>query len=258
MGGRTAGNDHDLMNLTDLLVCHPQFLNLNPVPLNPWRKSIHDSLWLFVHLLQHEMFIPALLGSIHIPLNPYRLLHNLFFIHVEKLHGLFRHTDNLFILDKIDIPGITKHRRNIRSNNASAFCMAHNQRAVLAHCIKFIRMIPEHNSQSIRPFHPVHDFRNCLQRVPLVIIVQKMGNHFRICLRHEFISPFHKFLLKLQIVLNNTIMNHYDTFICIKMRMGIHIRRRAVSRPACMADSHGSRKHCPVMGQFTQYLQPPL
>ena len=66
--------------------------------------------------------------------------------------------------------------------------MSYDKRAILADGIQFSRMILENYSQSIGPLHPVHDFRHCLQRITMIIIVQKMGDHLCVRLRYEFIT----------------------------------------------------------------------
>ena len=141
------------------------------------------------------MFIAALLGSVHIPLDPDRLLADRFLIHTEELHRLFCHADDLFILNKIYLSGIPKHRRHIRGNDAAPVRMPYDQRTVLAYRIEFLRMILEDDPQGIRPLHTVHDLGDRLQRIPLIIIIQKMGNDLRIRLGHKLIPVLLKLFL---------------------------------------------------------------
>ena len=85
-----------------------------------------------------------------------------------------------------------------------------------------------------------------------------MCNDLRIRLRDKLISMLFKLLLKLQIILNNTVMDNNDTLITVKMRMGVRIGRRTMGSPSCMPDPHRSGKRCSVMRQFAQYLKPAL
>ncbi len=86
----------------------------------------------------------------------------------------------------------------------------------------------------------MHQLSDGLQGISLVIIVQQMGHHLSVRVGTKGIASLLQLFLQLQIVLNDTIMHHYNGFICIKMGMGIRIRGRSVSRPAGMADTDGS------------------
>ena len=197
------------------------------------------------------MLISALLGCIHIPLNTHRLLFNRLLIYAEEFHGILFQPYDLFILNKIYIPRILKNCRNVRSNDASPRRVPYDQRTVLPDRIKFIRMIFKNNSEGIGPFHPVHDLCHGTKGIPIIIVIQKMRNNFRICLRNKRISFFLKPFFKLQIIFNNTVMYDHDTLILIKMRMRVRIRGRAMSRPPRMSDPHRSRQSRPVMSQLT-------
>ena len=136
--------------------------------------------------------------------------------------------------------------------------MAYDQRAVFADGIKFFRVIPENDPQRIGAFHPVHDLCHGLQGIALIIIIQQVGDHFRIRLGYKHIPVALQLLFQLQIIFNDPVVDHHDTLILVKMRVGIHIRRRTMGRPAGMADTKGSGKGLPAMSQFTKHFQPPL
>ncbi len=90
MRSRAARHNHDLLNLPDLLIGHPQFFYHDLILLDPGRECIHDRFRLLIHFLKHEMLISAFLSRIHIPLNPYRFFLNRLFVHIEELHRVLR------------------------------------------------------------------------------------------------------------------------------------------------------------------------
>ena len=51
MGGRAAGHDLNLLDLQNLLIRHPQFLDHDLPLLDPWGKCICDGFWLLIHFL---------------------------------------------------------------------------------------------------------------------------------------------------------------------------------------------------------------
>ena len=169
------------------------------------------------------MLISAFFCCIGIPLNMLRSFLDFFFIYIEKLHRIFFHTYNLFIFYKIYISCIFQHCRNIGCDHTSVFCLSHDQRTVFSHCIKFIRMILEHDPKCIGPFYSMHYLCNRLQRVSLIIVIQKMCQYFGICLRHKLIPFFLQLLFEFQIVFNNSIVHNNNIFIFVIMWMCIYI-----------------------------------
>ena len=109
----TAGNNHQLLHRADVFVRHIQFFNYDLISPDPRRKRICDRLRLLVHLLEHKMLIAALFRSIHVPFDVDRLFLDLLFIHIEELHRILLHADDLFIFDKINISRILQYRRHI-------------------------------------------------------------------------------------------------------------------------------------------------
>ena len=51
MGGRAAGHDLNLLDLQNLLIRHPKFLDHDLPLLDPWGKCICDGFWLLIHFL---------------------------------------------------------------------------------------------------------------------------------------------------------------------------------------------------------------
>ena len=183
---------------------------------------------------------------------------NRLLIYIEKLHRFFCQPHDLFIFYKYNISRVFQYCRYVRRNNASSICMTYDQRAVFTHRIQFFRMVAENNSQCIRSFHTVHYFRDGPERIPIIIVVQKMSDDLSICLRDKVVSLFFQFFLQFQIIFNNSVVNNNDTFICIKMWMRIDIGRSPMSGPARMPDSKGSGKFLSPMADLIQHLQASL
>ena len=251
----TAGNNINLADGTDFLVRHSQFLNDNIVFFQPWIQSIADGSRLFMHLFQHEVFVSAFFRRVNVPVDVGRPLFQFFFVDVIEGQGISGQLYNFFILHKIYITGIFQNRRNVRRDKIAFLSCSDDQRAVFPHRINLIRMISEQNSKGVRPLHPVHDLHDGVQRVSVVIVIQHMGNNFRIRFRYKLIAAAFHFLFQFYVIFDDSVVDHNDGLVFIEMRMGVGIGRAAVSRPAGMTNPGSSRQDRSVLSQFFQHLQ---
>ena len=128
------------------------------------------------------MLISAFFCRIYIPFNMDRLLLNPLFVHIKEFHGILLHADDLFIFDKIHVSGVLQYCRHVRSDNAPIRRMSHDQRAVLAHCIKFVRKVFEDDTKRIRPFHAVHDLCDRTEGITVIVVIKQMGDDLGICI----------------------------------------------------------------------------
>ena len=83
-----------------------------------------------------------------------------------------------------------------------------------------------------------------------------MCQHLCVCLGHELIAFICQHLPKLDIVLDNAVMDHRDRPVRIKMGMCIDIVGHAMGCPSRMADAADTGHRLPSMGQILQDLQP--
>ena len=77
-----------------------------------------------------------------------------------------------------------------------------------------------------------------------------MSHHLGICLGEELITVLLQSLTDLQIVLDDTVMNHRNGLLAVKMWMGIGVVGFSMGRPTGVSDTNGSRHIRPIMGQL--------
>ena len=135
------------------------------------------------------MFIAALFCRIRIPLNRDRLFRNLLLINSVEMHMVRTQTDNLLILNKINLSRVFQNRRHIRCNKAPILVLTDNQRTVLADRKHLVRMVCKQNAQRIGTLHTMHNLCNRLERIPLIIIVNQVRQNFRVGVRCKLV-PF--------------------------------------------------------------------
>ena len=245
----------DLIYTPKLLVRHFQFFNHNIIIHNSGRYRVRDGSGLFVHFLQHKMLIARLLRRVRIPVDGGRLLGQLLLIQRKELKAVGPQNGHLLIFHIIYGSGIFQNSRNIRGNKASPVVLPHNQRTVFSGRINLTGMVCKHDSQSIGAFHPVKHLGDGFHGIPLVIIIQQMGQHLRIGLRHKMVTLVGKLLFQWNIILNNTVMHHRDTALLIGVRMGVVIAGRAVGGPSGVADAAASRHGLSSPGKVFQNFQ---
>ncbi len=71
----------------------------------------------------------------------------------------------------------------------------------------------------------------------LVMVADEMGENFRVRLRHKLVSLGQQAFLQKLVVLDDAVVDEGDLAGLVEVRVGIGIGRRAVRRPAGMADA---------------------
>ena len=202
------------------------------------------------------MLVAALLRRVHIPVDVDGLLLDGLLIHVEELHLFPRHADDLLVLDKDHVPGVLQHSRHIGSDDAAVLRVSHDEGTVLADRVELIRVVTENDAEGVGSLHPVHDLGDGPQGIPVIVVVQKLGDDLRVRLRDEGIPLLLQLLLQLDIVLDDAVVHHRDGPARVKMGVGVHIRGRPVGGPPGMPDPQGAGQHLPAVAHLIEYFQP--
>ena len=91
---------------------------------------------------------------------------------------------------------------------------------------------------------------NGFHGVSLIVVIQHVCQHLRVCLGDEMVASLRQLFPKGQIILNDAVVHHRDGFLFIEMRVGVHIAWSAVRGPAGMTDSQRSRHGGAVVGEL--------
>ena len=95
-------------------------------------------------------------------------------------------------------------------------------------------------------------------KVFLIIIVDQLYRHLRICLRIKRIAIADQLILQFLIILDDTVVYSHDIPVITDMRMCIILRRLPMCRPARVTDTTGPG-HCrPVIRLLCEHLQASL
>ena len=146
-----------------------------------------------MNFFYHEMFKSRFLRRFCIPFNCFRLFLDLITIQIVERDLPFSDTSHLQISNIINISGIFKNCRNIRSNISFAVCNTNDHRTVFSCHPDLPRIILKHQFQSIRTAYTHHRFRDRIDRTQiifLIIVVHQLDHNFCICLTVKSIAMF--------------------------------------------------------------------
>ena len=115
--------------------------------------------------------------------------------------------------------------------------------------------ILEDDPKRIGPFHTVHDLCDRAQRVSVIVIVKQVRNDFGVCVRDKLIAFLHQLLFQLQVVFDNPVVHDRNASVSVQMRMSVHIRRLAVSRPSRMADPEYARHGTAAVSDLLEHFE---
>ena len=201
------------------------------------------------------MRVAFLFSRMNIPVDLTGVLLHLVSVDIVEMDFPALQMGDLFILQVVDCSRVFQYGRYVRGDKSGIFCCPHNQRAVFSRRKNFPGAVRKQNSQRIGSFQTAENRGNGFQRIPLIIIVEKVDYHLCICIGDKFITLFHQILFVIQIILNNTVMYNRNRFVFVGVRMRIAYRRLPVRRPAGMSDTAGSRKRGASVRLVIQYLQ---
>ena len=251
----SAGYYMDFLDGKKLRITHSQLFYHNIISLDSGAEGIRNRFGLLIHFLQHKMLIAGLFRGFRIPVNGHRLLLHFFLIHVVNMKAVGSQADDFLVFNIGHGSCVFQDCRDIGSDEAAFSVLPDDEGAVFSYRKQLPGKISEQDSQGVGAFHTVKDLGNGYHGILIIVIIQHMGEHFRIRFRNKLIPSALQLLFQREIILYNSVMYNGNSTLRIKMGMGIHIAGRSMSCPPGMADSKHSRHSCSVMCQFLQNLQ---
>ena len=254
---RAACHDIDFRKTFNLLFGHGDAVQLDgTVLVEPAGQRLIKSLRLLIDLLQHEMIIAFLFGSIRIPGHMEHIPVHFLPVFVIDLHAVRCQHYHFIIFNQIDFFHVLQQSRNIRCDKVASLPQTCDQRRILADCHDLFRFCGSDHADGICPSHFRYSLIHCILQITVIVDANQMGDDLRIGFRpeHNTVVP-HQHFLQFHIVFDNPVMNHRNGSVPVQMGMGIEIRRCSMGGPPGMADT-GSAGHGIIADEVLQVGNP--
>ena len=162
-----------------------------------------------------------------------------FTVSSKEIHMVAVKNCNFFLIKEIYIPCVLQNRRNITCDKVFTLTKTYNEWTFLAGSNNAVRKILAHYTKRIRTFQLLQGHQHCLKNLAclFVIIIDKVGNNFRISLTAEYNPLILKPCLESSIIFNDTVMNNRNRAAFVGMGMGIQFTGLTMRCPTGMTNT---------------------
>ena len=211
-------------------------------------RLLHD-------LLEHEVLVAALFGSLDVPRDAGDgLLHGLSGA-VKDGITVGTHLGELTVVEIDHIFRVRHERRHVRGKEVFTRADADDQRAAVAREEHLVRAIGAQDADRIAALQAAERLHDGVLQVAVagVVHIQQVDDDLRVRLavEHEALSLQH--LAQLHEVFDDAVLHDGELAVIAHVRVGIRLRRRAVRCPARMAEADIAVKVATVM-RFGQQI----
>jgi hypothetical protein len=253
---RAAREDDHAAEVPNLLVRHPELLELEPAVAHAPADRLGDGLRLLVDLLEHERLVAALLGGLEIPVDlGRRVLERLLAVGPREDGAFGRDRDDVAVVDQLHHLRLGQERGDRRREEHLAFADADDERALLPRPDEQSRVVVVDDDErevalelAVRLVHGVDE-------VALVVLLDEMHDDLGVGLRRERVPVGDQRVLELAVVLDDPVEDDCDLRVVARReRMRVLLGDAAVRRPARVAEA-GRRLRAVRAGDFLQLLK---
>ena len=252
--GGAAGDNEDFLNLPQFVISEVESLQIDrPLVLeNPAGQGIGNGARLLVDFLEHEMAIAAFLRHQRTPGDRFRRFFLAISLPGRKMQIAVLLEDNEFaIVEKDHLAGMRKHGGNVGGDKKFAVSLADDQGGAEFGGDHRPRFLLAEDGDRIgaanlgkRQAHGFFEIAGALD-----MVLDQVGDDFRIGLRTESMPGFPQALLEGEIVLDDAVVHNDDAAGIVRMR--VRLRWPAVGCPAGMADA-AAPLHRPLLQRLFQ------
>ena len=249
---RAAGGDHDFSYTTKFLGCKAEIIQLDMAFMNSGCQSRLHGTGLLHDLFEHEMLITALFRRFDTPCDAADRLVNDRAGAIIDRDALRCQLRKLAVIQIQGVTGIGYQRRHVRGKEVFANTDTKDQRTGFPHRYDFPRTVGAENAEGIGACQSGSRSHDGFLKIPMVVHLDQMDDHFCIRLTAEGIAVCGQFLPQSHIILDDAVMNHRKPSVTAHVRMGIGIGRRSMGRPAGMTDAGKSGQSFSILRFLTE------
>ena len=186
------------------------------------------------------MLVAALFLHDGIPQDVLHLPVHVVAFEIAQLDAAARQHGHVAIGQKEHVARMAEDRRHVRSHEIFTVAQADHHRRTFPGCDDFIRIVAAQNGQRKDAAELFHRAANGLFEVAFEVFLYQVGNHFGVGLGDESVAFLLEFFFELQVIFDDSVVNHDDIASAVAMLVGIFLGRAAVRRPARVADAVGA------------------
>ena len=235
-----AGDDDDLVDLTQLVVGQPHLVELQPaVGGVAAEQGVGDGLRLLVDLLEHEPLEATLLGGGDVPVDVILLRLGGSAVEVGDHDVVGRDRDDLVLAELDRLAGVLDERGDVGAEEVLALAAADDQRGVAAgaHDDVGVAGIGDHQREGALepPAHRAYGLRQVVDDLELVGDQER--DDLGVGLRHHLVTLALELGAQRGEVLDDAVVDDGDPAGGVEVRVGVAVVGRAVGGPAGVADA---------------------
>jgi len=192
---------------------------------------------LLVDLLEHEVVVAALLGSLWRPFDE-RLGPSLL-DPVQVGHDNPRGADvgDVALLEEDHPVGVREDRGDVTGDEALLAVETNDQRHVQTRPDQAADLTPVHHHQRVCPLHAPERGADRIGEIALVGVLDQVGDRLGVGLRRERVAAGFQLVPELAEVLDDPVVDHRDLPGAVLVRVGVEVVRPPVGCPAGMGEA---------------------
>ena len=135
---------------------------------------------------------------------------------------------------------------------------ADDQRTVLAHAEQAVRILGADDAERVAALHLGDDLRDRLQDIAAVVVLEHLRDHFGVRFRNELDAAAHQMVFEVQVIFDDAVVHDGELAALARLRVRVDVARRAVRRPARVADAERAGDRLAALDQLAEHAQSAL
>ena len=156
---------------------------------------------------------------------------------IKETNAVAGDDGNFVLVQKENRPCVWKDSGNIRRDKTLTIRASHDDRGALPDGNNLLRIVGGDRCKCKQPLQLRKRFQDCLFQVSIEMLLDQVGDHFRVRFGSECMSVRDKLSLQAKVVLDDSVVGNNDAAFAIPVRMGILFSGPAMRGPACVTQA---------------------
>ena len=239
-GRRCRSDEHDALQLLQLVVGHAEPLEHEPAVADAVADRLGDGLGLLVDLLEHERLVAALLGALVVPVELDGLVVDDLAVRHREGRALRRDRDDLAVARELHRARLAQEGGRVRRQEALALAEPDDERHLEPRADEQAGMVAVDDDEGEVPLELAERAADRLDEVALVVALDEMDDGLGVGLGRERVPVRGEALLELAVVLDDPVEDDRKAVgIAAGQRVRVLLGDPAVRRPARVSEACG-------------------